>query len=326
MAALGLSDKQLALRRTGIGASEIAAIAGLHPTRRPIDVWAEKVGAAEPFEGNAFTEWGHRLERAVAEAWQDRHPDRSIFTPGTLRHREHAFAFASPDRIVVPPRRRARDAWEELLEIKNVSLYRADEFGEGEDEIPEHMLVQVQWQLEVADLDKASLVPLIGGHDYREYPIPRDRELGALLLEIAARFWIDLVEKRVAPPVDGSGSYAAYLRRRFPAETGPVLEPTPETEELVRRLREARSAEKAAKKAAEEAAQAVKAVLGEAAGIAGLCTWKANRASEKVEWESAARNLAVRCGMDRAAFDQFLKGHVVTAPGVRVLRLAKEIP
>src|SRR3990170_2902625 len=162
---LGLSERQKATRLTGIGASEIAAVAGLHPTIRPIDIYAQKVGEAEPFEGNQFTEWGHRIEGVVAEAWRERHPEHSIFTPGTLRHRDERFPFAlaSPDRVVVPLGRRAREVWQGLLEIKNVSIYRADDFGEGGDEIPEHMLLQVQWQLEITDLEEATLVPLIGG-------------------------------------------------------------------------------------------------------------------------------------------------------------------
>lgn len=310
---LGLSEKQIALRRSGIGASEIAAVAGLHPTRRPIDVWLEKVGEAEPFEGNEFTEWGHRIERVVAEAWQDRHPDRSIFTPPTLRHPEHAYALASPDRVVVPLGRRAREVWESLLEIKNVSVYRAGDFGEGGDEIPEHMLLQVQWQLEVTGLDAATLVPLIGGHDYREYPIARDRELGAMLLEVAGRFWVDHVEARVAPAVDGSDSYAAYLKRRFPRDAGPVLDPTPEAEQIVARLRAAKAAKKAAETAEAEAENALKAMLGDAAGVAGLCTWKTN-ASGGTDWKALALSLNPT-PEQLAAFAR---------PGARVLRLAKE--
>jgi len=336
---LGLSEKQQAIRRTGVGASEVAAVVGLHPTRKPIDVYLEKIGEAEPFEGNEYTEWGHRIERVVGEAWLDRHPGKSIFTPGTLRHPRFTFALASPDRIVVPPGRRARDVWESLLEIKNVSVYQAGAFGEGvdgegenpNDEVPEHMLVQVQWQLEVADLEKATLVPLIGGHDMREFPIVRDRELGAMLLDGVARFWADHVTKRVPPPVDGSASYAAFLRRRFPAETGPVLEPTPETETLVRRLREARAAEKRAKAEAEAAAQAVKVVLGKAAGIAGLCTWKANRPSEELKVEAAVEGFLCRLEEEgfgreraRALWASVVRDFTTTKPGARVLRLTKE--
>lgn len=275
-----LTERQQAVRATGIGASEIAAVAGLHPTKRPIDVYAEKVGEVPPFEGNEDTRWGQRLERVVAEAWLEEHPGKSIFTPGTLRHREHAFAVASPDRIVVPEGRRARDTWEQALEIKNVALYRAEGFGEeGTDEVPEHMLVQVQWQLEVADLPRGVLVPLIGGNRMRQYPIERDRELGAMLLEVAGRFWADHIEPRVPPRVDGSRSYATFLRKRFPAVTGPMLPPTPELEELVGLVREAKRAAKAAAAVEAEAANRLRATIGEAEGIEGLCTLRLQQGS-----------------------------------------------
>ena len=335
----GLSEKQLALRRTGIGASEVAAVVGLHPTKKPIDVWAEKTGRTEPFEGNEFTEWGHRIERVVAEAWQERHPEVSIFTPGTLRHRDERFsmALASPDRVVVPQGRRAREVWQELLEIKNVSTFRSDQFGEeGTDDVPEHMLVQVQYQLEVVDLEKATLVPLIGGNDFRQYPIERDREFGAMLVDAVARFWHDHVEADVPPPVDGSASYSTYLRRRFPAETGPLLDPSPEAEALVKRLRGARAALRAAEADEAEAGNVLRAFLGEAAGVAGLCTWKANKPSEKLDFEAALEGFLVRLeenplsggfsiprAKTRALWDEVRRDFTVTRPGARVLRLSK---
>jgi predicted sulfurtransferase len=82
--ALGLSEKQQAMRATGVGASEVWDV-----LQGGITTYARKVGEAEPFEGNSLTEFGHRIERTIAEAWADRHPGVRIYTPGTLRHREH---------------------------------------------------------------------------------------------------------------------------------------------------------------------------------------------------------------------------------------------
>lgn len=293
----GLTNRDRAIRTTGIGASEIAAIVGLHPARKPIDVYAEKVGLAEPFEGNTFTEWGNRLEAVVAQAYAEKNKV-CVFKPGTQRHHDPRFPFAlaTPDRAVVPGRHRARAYWQRLLEIKNVSVFRADDFGEGGDAIPEHMLAQVQWQLEVCDLDEAVLVPLIGGNDYREYPVKRDREFGGLLLDIAGRFWTDNVLKQVAPPVDGSSGYTEYLRRRFPKDAGPVLEPTDEARALVARLRAAKAAKKVAEEAETLAANELRALIGEAAGVAGICTLKLQAGSS----------------------------YTVTREPTRVLRLAKE--
>src|SRR5512138_3210108 len=97
-AQLGLSEKQQDMRKTGVGASEVAAVVGLHHKFRPIDVWLAKQPDAEPFEGNSYTEFGHRIERVLGEAYQERHPDIRIYTPGTLRHPKFDFALASPDR------------------------------------------------------------------------------------------------------------------------------------------------------------------------------------------------------------------------------------
>jgi len=289
MKPLGLSERQVALRQQGVGASEVAdVLAG------GITTYARKVGEAEPFEGSSLTEFGHRVERVIGEAWQERHPGKRIYTPGTLRHRAHEWALASPDRVVAPPGagRPARETWEQLLEIKTV-FFSGGEYGE--DEIPERHLVQVQWQLEVCDVPAATLVALVNG-DYREYPVARDRELGELLLACVGKWWRDHVLARVPPPVDGSADYAAYLRRRHPMDVLPPLSETPELRDLVAKLREAKAALKAAAEVESEASNRLRAALGDAAGIEGLCTYRTQKGST----------------------------YTVTRPEGRVLRLTKE--
>jgi putative phage-type endonuclease len=59
-------------RRTGIGGSEVAAVLGLNPHSRPIDVWARKVGIASDFAGNDATRWGQVLEPLIADEYQRR--------------------------------------------------------------------------------------------------------------------------------------------------------------------------------------------------------------------------------------------------------------
>lgn len=319
--ALGLSEKQQAIRLTGVGASEVpdVVLAG------GITTYARKVGEAEPFEGTSLTEFGLRGERILGEAWMDRHAAEGvrIYTPGTLRHRRHEWALASPDRVVASPGsgRPAREDWISLLEMKWV-FFSGGEYGEGADDVPERHLVQVQWQLEVADLAEATLVACVNG-DYREYPIRRDRELGELLIAEVGRFWRENVLARVPPPVDGSAAYTAYLRRRHPRDQGPLLPPTQASRDLVAKLREARAALRAAEEAEGAAANALKAYIGDAAGIEQFCTWKTNRPSEVIAWEGIARNLAV--GQEER-FRAQVQTHTTTKPGARVLRLllAKE--
>lgn len=322
--ALGLTEKQRALRAAGLGASEVPVALGLSHFQSAAELAAVKRGELPPFEGNQFTHWGQRLERTIAEEWIDRHRAEgvSIFTPGTIRHPTCSVLLASPDRVVVPDGRRAREAWLRLLEIKALSVRRAEEFGDAADDIPESFIVQTQIQMEVCDLDHATLVPLIGGNDYREYPQTRDRELGGNLVQFVEKWWADHVVQGLPVPVDGSEAATSYLRRRYPAEHGPLLDPTPEVEALVARVRAAKVALKAAEDAEAAATNALRQVIGEAAGIAGLCTWKANRASQKTDWAQVAHALAAHVPppVVAATLQQFTE----TKPGARVLRIAKE--
>lgn len=308
--ALGLSEKQQQLRLTGVGASEVFDV-----LQGGITTYARKVGDAEPFEGSTLTEFGHRIERVIGEAWLERHPGVRIYTPGTLRHPEHDFALASPDRVVARPGlgRPARADWLSLLEIK-VVFFSSAEYGEGADEIPEHHIVQVQWQHEVCDTEDATLVALVNG-DYREYPVKRDREMGGLLLEVVGRFWREHVLARVPPPVDGSAAYTEYLRRRHPRDAAPALPATPELRDLVARVREAKAALKRAEEAETLATNGLRAALGDAAGVDGLCTYRSNKDSQKTDWEAVASVLHAPADL--------VAQHTTTRPGARVLRLSK---
>ncbi len=284
--ALGLSEKQQAMRESGVGASEVFDV-----LNGGIATYARKVGEAEPFEGNSLTEFGHRIERVIGEAWTERHPGVRIYTPGTLRHPEHDFALASPDRVVATPGqgRPAREDWLGLLEIKTV-FFAGGDFGEGADEIPEKYLVQVAWQQEVCAIEEATLVALVNG-DYREYPIHRDRELGGMLLDVVGRFWREHVLARVPPPVDGSAAYTEYLRRRHPGVKAPPLPATPELRQLVAKLRAAKKATDAAEEEETRLSNMVRAAIGDAEGIEGLCTYRTQKGSTYTVTREAGRVL-----------------------------------
>lgn len=283
---LGLSEKQQAIRSTGIGASEVFDV-----INGGIATYARKVGEAEPFEGNSLTEFGHRVERVIGEAWEERHPGKRIYTPGTLRHPQHEWALASPDRVVAPPGagRPARETWEQLLEIKTV-FFSGGDYGEGADEVPERHLLQVQWQLEVVGLEACSLVALVNG-DYREYPIRRDREMGGLLLSLVGTWWRDHVLARVPPPVNSSKAYGEYLRRRHPADKLPPLPATPELRDLVARLREAKATTKVAEEAESLLANQLRAAIGDATGVEGLCSLKTQKGSTYTVTRESSRVL-----------------------------------
>lgn len=308
MATNDLTPEQQAIRLTGIGASEIGAVAGLDPYRKPIDVFALKLGLVPPFEGNRFTKWGQRLEEAIACAYAEEQ-DVSLTIPGTLRHPKRAIMLATPDRLVYRPFGAAPIR---LLQVKTASVRQADHWGDGPDEVPDQYLAQVAWEMAVTDLPEADLAVLIGGNDDRLYRIPRDLELEGQLIEIGERFWRDHIVTKTPPKVDGTEQYSEYLRRRFPRDNRPLLPATDEAIALRDELRKRRTTRDVAAVAEEETANQLRALIGDAAGIEDVATWKQARSSNLIDWESIARK-----GVAKSEFPKLLKQFTSEKPGSR---------
>lgn len=87
-------------RTTSLGSSDIGAVAGVNPHRSKLDVWAEKLQLAPPFEGNEATRIGQAIEAVVlddlyAKARGVHHVDR----PGVLWHPRESWIRATPDGV-----------------------------------------------------------------------------------------------------------------------------------------------------------------------------------------------------------------------------------
>ena len=299
-----LTEAQQRVRATGIGSSDIGAVAGLSPYARPIDVWMVKRGIAEVPETEAMR-LGTALEPVVAGLYAREHlvDGEWLALPsdvwpgsvqGTLRHASEPWIVASPDRAVVdracvdaPGRAVVR-----LVEIKTVSHCSAHHWGEAHDDVPPWYRAQIEWQMLVAGVDVCDLVALIGGAELRVYRIARDPELAAMLVDVARAFWRH-VEAGTEPPIDGSDSWRAYLESRFRGGRGEVLAATPEAEEIAARLADAQARRKAAEADEERAANELRARIGDADGIAGegwKATWKAPRVGSP-KWKDIAHAL-----------------------------------
>lgn len=334
---MALTDEQLALRKTGIAASEIAAVAGLNPYRKPIDVWSDKLGLVEPFQGNKASKWGELLEDVIADHYAKEHAAEKIVVrhPRTIEGsvngtlvREISARFrliATPDRLVYHKRnpRPFRN-----LQIKTAGPNQADRWGEpGTDEIPEEYLAQVSGEMAVVDVGETDLEVLIGGQDDRAYHVKRDLELEGQLIEICERFWVDHVLTQTPPPIDGSEQYSDYLKRRFPRDARPMLPVTSDAAALAVRLRKSKWCLDQAEEEKDYYENALKAMIGDAGGIEGLCTWKANRPSVVVDWEKAFRSLSRVRLADGTIFRyspdlaEAVQKFTTTKPGARPFKL-----
>jgi putative phage-type endonuclease len=268
-----LTPEQQALRKQGLGASEVAAVLGLDPYRTALDVYLEKIGEAEPFPGNQFTHWGNKLEPVIAAEYAERHPDATLVESDTVVGAE-PWILATPDRIVASPSE--KNTWG--LECKSRGWFNTDAWGEsGTDEVPHAVALQCHWGMFATKLRRWDVAVLLGGNDYREYTLRFDPTIAAEIYARARDFWFDNVIAKVHPPFTGAESDHRFLFKTYPTHTSEMLAATPEMGELAKFLQLERAAIELhdAEKSRLEAR--LKELIGGALGIEGpfgKITWK----------------------------------------------------
>lgn len=299
-----LTQAQVDMRRTGIGASEIGAVAGLSPYAGPLDIYLRKLGLVEDEAGESAL-WGQRLEPLIAQEYE-RRTGIKLRDGDTFRHHEHAWILASPDRI----------ADDRLVECKTASLRVAHRWGDpGTDQVPEEYLAQVMWQMLVTGKRLADIALLLGGQEFRIYTVSWDADLAGLLVERGNAFWHDHVLAGLPPAAGSEKAMSAWLRRQHPEHKEPIRLATEGEQSLLRQLAEARARANAAEEAKKLIEAKVKQAIGDAEGIAasfGRVTWKKNKDSKKVDWKAVAEAAG--------ASEDLIEKNTTIRPGPRVLR------
>lgn len=298
----GLSEAQLAKRLQGITATDIAAIVGVHPHRKPIDVYLDKAGLAPPFVPNLRSKWGQILEPSIRADYEELHGCH-VEVPGTLHHPSFGWQMATPDGIVYLVG--AEDP-ERGLEIKvhgrEAVWFGGLEYGDpGTDEVPAHELVQCAWNMRVTQLEKWDLVAFLDGWP-REYTIARDLELESMLVEAAERFRTDYVDAGELPPPDGSESWNEWLKQRWKGKSIDdanvlVLEPDSSLRGVIAELKGVRDQINALTDRKDLLGQLLKKEIGDKAGIRWIdperrkpssITWKRNKDGVVTDWREVA--------------------------------------
>lgn len=285
-----LTPEQLEERRKGIGGSEIAAIVGLHPFIGQLDVYLAKTEGLTA-TSNPDMERGQFLEAGIA-AWYAHREGLRVEEVGSLVHPTRPVARCTPDRISYPD----GDGPQRLVSIK-CPRRAGDRWGEtGGGLVPGYAVLQLQWEDLVLRANGYPLAPtshlvaLVDG-DLRVYPVERDEELQAWLLEEAEAWWARHVVARVPPPLDGSETAKEWLRRRFPTDTQPMREATPGEDVMMMNLQAAEAGLATAEQDYEVARQHIEQAIGSAGGIyspSGRVTWRANKLNRrtfKTQWK-----------------------------------------
>lgn len=264
----------LRARKTGLGASDTAAVLGLSPWSTPLSVWIDKRRDEVTSLETEAAEWGLAHEATIARRVNHRWRDRIGTvkpTPGLLRHDDYPWLLATPDRVLVK-----KGKVTGLLEIKTAGHRQRHAWDNG---VPVYYQIQVQQQLAVTGLDVAWLAVLHGGNHMPDpYRIDRDDAAIQQIVDYTGRWWKEHVEGDVPPdptwPADDDLLADAYL-------SAPGLKETADDEvrALITQLRNAKANTKAAKAEEDRIAFEVKTRLQEAeafvdAGGLDLVTWK----------------------------------------------------
>jgi putative phage-type endonuclease len=283
------STEWLTLRRSGLGATDAAVVAGRSRFSGPFDKYQEMRGTSAPKIATEAMQWGIILERPVGLEWarrtgkKVRHVGYTYFLePGIFSH----FDFDVVDE----------DA---ILEVKTASAYGQREWGEQDtDQIPEEYLLQAQHEIACRgpEIKRCYLAVLIGGQKFQKYVVERDDELIGNLLTIERKF-LDDTDAGIPPTIDGTDACSEYLRSRFPKDDGSLLA-LPERVESDALAYLAVMAEE--KDVAERKAligNRLRSALEAASGGSGKdvrVTYRAQRDRIETDWKALAATLSAR--------------------------------
>ncbi|MDK4684489.1 YqaJ viral recombinase family protein [Kingella negevensis] len=266
-----MTNKQfLQDRRQGIGGSDIAAIIGVSQFKTALDVFLSKTTEQPELKGEHLY-WGHALEAPIAARFSEETGELIYRQPEIKKHPKHDFALANADGLIIDKITQQPIG---ILEIKTANAFKTKEWSNEDDGVPIEYIAQVQWYMEIFDVDFAYIAVLIGGSDYRHYRIERDRELAADLLARAKEFWENHVMKNVPPEPQN----AADMQKLYPQDDGEAQQADTETLIAYNELRRLKEQAKVLDEQITEREEMLKTKIGQRAimlsGEEKLFTWK----------------------------------------------------
>jgi putative phage-type endonuclease len=287
-------------RKKGIGGTDISAIVGMNPFKTPLDVFLDKTGQKEEIPDNENMWWGREMEPVLAKRYE-KETGTKLFIPKpkTLPYRLQSpeWYLASPDALVAPSLMIPTPVSQGGVDFKTSG--KPQDWGEpGTDDVPQHYIIQAEWYMGLTGAQWWDIAVLLMGftRKFAIYRINRDDELIGDLTDAGERFWKDHVLANVAPDLDGSKSATEYIKRKYPYDLGPMLEPT-DAEILadLDRYREVRGQLKHLESVESMYENRLKELVADFSGMQGSwgkITWKKSKDSQVTDWKSAVMSLS----------------------------------
>jgi len=328
-----LNEKQKEIRSQGVGGSEISAclwseeeqaFVSVNPHKHPLNVYAEKIGKAQPIETNEHMMRGQYLGPALWD-WYQAKTNHACSHYG--KH-EQTLVDDSCKRLIATPDARIYYSGKKTSkpnaagEAKCPHWRSLDRWGEpGTDEVPDEVVIQVHAEMAVLGVDKAHVIVPVEG-SLETYNINRNEELINHLRESAERFW-NYVEKQEPPPVSINSIGEDSWRVLWPTNELNMIDMTSEHELLVKQYLEAseilkKEEFKLAEQAKKQAAAALKVLIQSHDGIRSdnyKVTFENNKPQTLIDYASLIESLSVP--------QELIAQYTLEKPGARVLRITK---
>lgn len=254
-----------------VTASKVAAIMGESNYSSPYAVHCLMNGVREDTTGMAdrFLT-GHAMELALRYWMQERHPEWR-FSTGEVQVTHPGLPFpnaATLDVIATDDGRRRGPKSSRSVQFKTVGDW--DEYRNLTPEtVPAEWLIQVTWEMLISGLTQHPAILAVAGpfYDWREFEVPYDAELAAILVSEVLAFVATLDGPPPAPTAPRDYKIAKLRHPDVDVDADPVTIDAATAREWDLAKTEAKTAA-AAKRAADKRAETAGAAILEALGTA----------------------------------------------------------
>jgi len=213
----------LEYRVSDITSSDVAALFDLSPYLTRFELWhLKKAATVLTFEESERMKWGNRLEAAIALGLAEDESYKVRNMRRYLRHDTVAGMGSSFDYEIV-----GNVKGPGILEIKVVDylIYR-DQWSDKE--APDHIEIQIQHQMEVANRDWTKIGALVGGNTLKQIERERDKGVGEALRDAVADFWHSIETDN--PPDPDWERDADFISKLYSRGGGPVADLSKDSE------------------------------------------------------------------------------------------------
>lgn len=248
----------LKARTRGIGGSDVGAICGVSPFTSARQIYLNKTGqfqeALKPNDAaKERMHFGHMLEPIVADEYSQRTGNKVIAVNATLVHKDHPWALANVDRLIVDDDGKPIG----VLECKTTSEYMNEEWESGE--ILLSYIYQLNWYLWILGLEKGAFACLVGGNKFYYYDVFRNDELlENTIIPAAEKFWFENVLALKEPEMQATDTDFANSIYSTVVKNSEITLPDDETNELARTVFECKAKIKELEKIMAEAQNRIK--------------------------------------------------------------------